>query len=488
MTAPAPSWPERLGAAVVVAAFLVMALVGLAATTRLGELLSQTWSQFPGGLGWRGLGLVIGLGGVSLLVLLWVGRVNERSLRRWMPAAGLALLVGVRLLAIVALPTPIPADDDPRYLHELAVGVLDGGNPLVAHRPMGYPTLLAVLYTAFGVRPILAELLNLLFAVMAGWILYRLVAGMVDRRAGAVALTLYALVPSQVLLVTMIYTETAYAALLLGAVALAASAVRGGRLGVAVAAGAVLAASQYVRPLSQAFLAAFLVVPFVSGLRPRRAVAIAGALAVSFGVVLAPIVAYNATTHGALSLATSSYGGWSLFVGANQEHDGRFNDDDQAILAGMDGSVWERSDALGRAALDRITSDPRGYADLLVRKFRVMWADDTFAVSAALPAREVPSFVRAGVAVVSQLTYALLSVATAAALWWVRRRPPPVAVLVAGIILLVTAAHAVLEVQPRYHAYVVPLFVVLAAPVAASRYDAGGRAAAQRSAAARSIR
>ena len=440
----------------------MLALIGMAASAQLGARLDAIWADLPGPIGFRGVAIasayVAAVGGITLLIR----RLGEPSLGRWMPWGGMLLLVAIRVLAIPLVDTPLPEDNDPLFLHQLAVGVLDGGNPLVAHRPMGFSTMLAALYAVFGVHPWLAEVLNLALAAACGWILFHYVLAAWGARAAAASLMLYAVLPSQILLVTTVFTEVAYSAFLMAALLAAAAAVRGGRLGITLLAGALLGISQYVRPLSQAFLATFVVLPFLSGMRASRAATASAVIAVSFLVVLAPIAAHNVTTHGDLSVATSSYGGWSLFVGANQDHAGMFNRDDQAILRGMEGSVWERSETLGRAGMDRIARDPRGFAELAVRKFRVMWGNDTYAVDAALSGSGAPGPIRGALALASQALYAMLAVAATIGLWRVRRRPPPEAVLVAGVILTLALAHTFVEVQPRYHGYVLPLLCAVA--------------------------
>ena len=459
------------GTAIVVAAVVVLALASLSAVAFLGRMVDNRWQSFPGTTGLASLALAavpcaLLAGGVVAL-----RRASVETLRRWTPLVPLLLVVALRLIAIVLAPTPIADDNDPRYLHELAVGVLEGGNPLVAHRPMGYSTALAALYAAFGVQPVLAELLNLAAAVLAGWLLFTIVDGAWGRRAGAVAVLVYAIVPSQILMVTAVFTETLYGAVLLAAIGLAASALaahavtRRGVLLVA-AAGVVLAASQYVRPVSQSFLPIFAAAPFLTGgLRLSRAGLLSLVLVGSFVAAMMPIVAHNATVHGALSLSTSSYGGWSVYVGANQEHDGRFNRDDQAVLAETPGgSVWERSEALGREGIERITTDPSGFASLAVRKFRVLWADDTYAVTNAFPAWDTTSVRHDALRIASQAIYAAVAALAVIGLWRSRRDPPPAVLLIAGIVVTVAIAHVVVEVQPRYHAYLVPLLCALAAP------------------------
>ena len=464
---------------IIYAAVAVIGMIAVVATARLGVMVDAAWAGIGSTTGVRGIALAVLCLGLVIAAVAVVRRVPDDGLRRWVPMAPLLLLIAVRAIAIPLVDTPISADNDPRYLHELAVGVLDGGNPLVAHRPMAFSTMLAGLYALFGVHPWLGELLNLGLAVLTGWMLHRVVLNAWGARPAAAALVVYALVPSQVLLTTTLFTETAYAAVLMTAIMLATGAVATGRIVAALATGAILAASQYVRPVSQAFLPMFALLPFLSGLRLSRAATVSATIAATFVLVLAPIAAFNLSTHGDLSLSTSSYGGWSVFVGANQVHNGMFNRDDQAILRATDGSVWERSKILGREGVERITGDPRGFAELAVRKFRILWSDDTYAVNAALPGLAPMDLTRHGLLLASQAVYAGLSVAATVGLWRQRQGRLAAAVLLAGLLVTIAVAHTFVEVQPRYHAYVLPLLCALAAPALASARVASrpGRAA-----------
>ena len=451
---------------------VVSGLVAVAATARFGTLLDAAWADVPGVIGLRGLAVTAAYLALGVALVLGIRRMGATALRRWVPWAPLLLLVGLRAAAIPLVETPLPPDNDPFFLHELAVEVLAGENWLVRHRPMGFSTMLAALYAVFGVHPWLAEALNLALAAVAGWMLHWFVRGGWGPVTAAMAVAIYAVVPSQVLLVTTIFTETLYSALLMTAIALAAGAMHSRRIATSVAAGALLGFSQYVRPLSQAFLATFIALPFLSGLRLARAAIAAAAITISFLIVLAPIAVHNAVTHGDLSLSTSSYGGWSVFVGTNQEHDGMFNRDDQSILRAMDGSIWENSEILGRAGIQRIVDDPRGFADLAIRKFRILWGDDTYAVGAALSGSSASDPIRSALVMTSQAIYTAIAVAAAIGLWRVRRSAPPEALILAGVLITMAAAHTFIEVQPRYHAYALPLLCALAA-VAAMRMSDG---------------
>jgi len=55
-------------------------------------------------------------------------------------------------------------------------------------------------------------------------------------------------------------------------------------------------------------------------------------------------------------------------------------------------------------------------------------------------------------------------------LWRMRRALPGTAVVILAMVAALALAHTFVEIQPRYHAYVEPLFCVLAGPgVAALR-------------------
>jgi hypothetical protein len=453
----------RFGSGVVAAAIVVTGFAALAATSSAGQLIHAAWTQFPGDLGFRGLALVVLLLGSGAGVIMVVRRLSIARLDRLSPWVPMAMLIGLRVLVIPLVETPIPPGGDPIILHQLAVGVLDGGNPVVAHRPMGFSTLLAGLYALFGVRPWLAEVLNLAFAILAGWMLYQLVLAGWGARRASIALVLYAIAPSPILMVTTVFTETVYSGLLLAALALTSAAVHGRRLAVAIAGGIMLAAAQYVRPMSQAFLPVLAAAPFLSGIRLARAGVIAAALIMSFIVALLPVAVHNLSVNDSLSLSTSSYGGWSLFVGANQEHDGRINADDQATLRSMEGSWWERSAELGRAGVERIVDDPGGFLALAVRKFHVLWSSESYAVGAALRGSDAGQTIRSALELVTQLAYVALAITAVVGLWRMRRAPPLEGVLMAAILVVVAVSHTFLEVQGRYNAYLIPLICALAA-------------------------
>jgi hypothetical protein len=170
-----------------------------------------------------------------------------------------------------------------------------------------------------------------------------------------------------------------------------------------------------------------------------------------------PLLPVIAETGG---VSTSTWGGWSLMIGANQEHDGTWNTDDARIYG-----QWgdERERLAQQEGIRRIVSDPAGFASLAVRKLHVMWASERYGVYFAFGSTSLAQNVREAISVISMAFYVAVFLAAATALWRMRRAPPEMALVILGIIGVVAVMHTFVEVQPRYHAYIVPLLALLAA-------------------------
>ncbi len=257
-------------------------------------------------------------------------------------------------------------------------------------------------------------------------------------------------------------TETTYSVSLLLAVLAVTQQVR--PRGHALV-GLLLGISQYYRATSLFLLPAFLLGCLWPGAVRRRQTLVASAtLLLAFIAVLLPVVEYNRRAHGELSVSTSAYGGWSLWVGANREHGGRWNLEDwEALFQLTDGTVRDDSKAAGPLGVKRIGEDPAGFALLAVDKFHTMWGSEAYGVnfsmasgSAALPGNTF-------LTLVSQIFYAVVTCAATLALIARRQSLNRLALLILTVTLTVALLHVFVEVRDRYHAYLVPLFIALAA-------------------------
>ena len=118
-------------------------------------------------------------------------------------------------------------------------------------------------------------------------------------------------------------------------------------------------------------------------------------------------------------------------------------------------------------AMAKIRENPVGVAALMVRKVPGMWADESYGVKWVFHPKNpralemTSATTRRLLTLASQAVYACLTVMAAVAV--LRRRQPDQALLLMILIFLAVAAvHLVVEIQPRYHAYLVPLMCVIA--------------------------
>jgi hypothetical protein len=441
-------------------AVIALGLIALVAVHGLYVLIDPLWSGSTRPWGRAGLAFTVGYAalGVTAGIAAWRAAESRRVPRALVPAAIILLAVLLRVAVAIAFDAPLRGEN--RIIQAQAVGVLDGAC-CFSHRPMGYPIALAGAYAILGIGPTVIEALNLVFAVATCWLVWSIGRAGWGSRVGASAATLYAVMPSQVLMVLVPLTEPMYTLLVVGSVRLAMELGRPG-FAIAAATGAVLAAAQYVRATAVSLLAPALALLAMlrGGAVPRlgRAAAMVGV----FVVLMLPVVSYNLEVHGDLSVSTSAYSGWSLYVGANREHNGQWNREDSARFAGFPGtSAWAKSKYAGTLVADRIAEDPEGALRLLPRKFVVMWADERYAAAYALAEGPATRQVHVGW-LVSQLFWAPLAVLAAIGMFAEARSRRPVALFIGMIVALVAISHLVLEVHSRYHAYVVPLLCLLA--------------------------
>jgi hypothetical protein len=449
-------------------AFLAIVLAAASAHlfTLLGPSLESAWLRFPDPMPWW----CVALTGAIIGGLAFVVRSAWRPDRiDWLLPLGLGL-VAVTRMVVIAVVHPAMVGDWANYF-DLAQRVADHG-PLFSTVPTGMPIVVGLLFRVFGPNVLVGEIANLLFALATGWLVHRLAAATWGRPAGAIALYLYAVSVSQVMMVTVFGTEVIYALAIIAAIAVMLEAVKvRGNIPLAAATGALLAAGQYIRAEAMGLIPAFIILPFLAGLDLRRAALVSSTCVTVFLLLLGPVVAYNRSTYGSWSISTSNFGGWSLLIGTNPTSVGQWNRADQALVP-TDSSSREFSDRAMGVAIDRIRAQPLSVVWLSVRKIVPQWAEEDYAASWTLaPAgnRQLDAGPRQ-VALVSQFVYVGSIAAALAALWMERRRRP----LAGLLILLVTGCfalvHTILEAQARYHFFVEPLFLVLAGGWLATRF------------------
>jgi hypothetical protein len=400
------------------------------------------------------IGALLAAAAVAALFLSGRGPLRSHPL-----AVGLALILGTRLVMVATIQTPLSSD----FLayHLLAVAMSQHG-PAWASVPIGWPLALAAVYAVLGANPLFGELLNVAIALATGWFIFDLGLRVLGRPGASLSLWLFALAPAQALWVVVLGSEAPYGLLLIAAV-WAIARFGTDRIWVVVLAGILLGAAQYVRATTPVILAAFVVVIVLAGSTPARAARAIVMIAAVFLLTLSPVIAHDFEASGVLSVSTSGFGGWSLFVGTNAASGGQYDKTLFAVVGGQAGTPAFDRRAL-TLALDRIERDPVGVAVLAVKKIPVMWASESYATDWTFDvrARGDTAVVRSMLIVVDQGVYALILLLAAYGLWRWRHARTTALLLIVLIILSVAAMHSVLEVQSRYHAYLEPLICVLA--------------------------
>ena len=395
-------------------------------------------------------------------------------------AVGFLVLIAVRL--VLAAWFDGAMDGEPREYDQLAEGVL-AGQCCMSDRPMGYSIVLAAAYATGIDRQVAVEVVNLLFAIVAGAAVLGIGRALYGWRVGAAALVAYAVWPAGALMVDVRLPHIAYDALVAGAVWVAVALPAGWRGSALV--GVLLGFAQYMRPSTIALLPAFALARVWSGGPLRRL--IVGAivpLGVAFLIVLIPAIWHNWTTYGEVSVSTSTFGGHSLYIGTDQRTGGRFSgkaNDELIALAGPEPHA--RSEVGARLAMERIRDDPAGIAWLAIAKQDTLWATERYGVEYGISRglRDRPANPRATTPLLmSQGFLAIVYLATAAGLYLRRRDLDVLGGLVIVLVWSVSLAHALLEVRDRHHAYVIPVLLPVAAVAAVALIDAVGGAIARR--------
>lgn len=452
---------SRLVGWLAIAAAALVALVAVVQLVRLVALVAQRWPHGPGPVGLLAVVVLAALAAAAMTAP-FLRELDHVRPATWL-IVGLALAAGLRLLAAALIDAPLSVDA--AAYRQMALDAL-GGQCCFGDRSPGLPIVLVPLYGWLGAVPAAHEAVNLVAGVAGGWLVFAIVRDEWDGRAAASALIGYALLPSLVLFTPVLLSEPLFTTIVLGMVrAIQLAARRSSPFVAAAVAGVLIAAAQYVRGLAPVLLLAAGVTLLIRVQPWRRAAMALGLMLAAFFLAASPIVVHNLQAHGELSIDSSSFLGNTLYIGTSQASDGRITPWLLHQISRLPGDdQWQRSQAAGRIGMRRVARHPLGFARLAVRKFPIMWGNDEEGVRFALSRAALQRPVGATLLLESQLAYATIAVGALVGFWLLRRRPGTVAIAVAVLLLATIGAHTFVEVKPRYHFWLIPLFTVMAAP------------------------
>ena len=428
-------------------------------------------------------------------------------------ALGVAAVALVARLAVVLWAAhAIPPSADGTYYEKLAERLAagqgytwlwpDGAVTYAAHYPVGYPAILALGYTLFGVAPVVAMLVNALIGTagaVAAWSLVGKASTATDGRLALGAGLAVALHPVLVPYTAAIMTEGVTASFLVIAAALAAHARRRQSWHWLVAMGLVLGVATLVRPQSLVFAPVFGALALNRANYRQRA--LAGGLALGIALaVCAPWTARNCRRMERCALVSVN-GGWNLAIGAQTNNgawqpidvpepcrevfqeaakDTCFGKEAQkgilahplAWIARMPAKLRATFDYFGAAPWYLNTANPKAFSEraklalggLETIVSRLLLAAALVSVWRAPGQRKLARRVVVGVGLAACVlvpgTVGYLALAVGIVLVW--RRLPLVMSTSAVVILATAAIHAVFFGAGRYGIVVVPFVTCLA--------------------------
>lgn len=397
--------------------------------------------------------------------------------RRWLLGLfALALLLRVAwVLAVDRRGLPV---NDTLFYDRSATGIADGagfawlGEPTSRWPPV-YPVLLGAAYWLFGASTTTGELVNAVVGAAAAPLVYLCGLRLFGRREAAVAGTLMAVFPGQVLVADVLLAETLYTTLLVAVLALCLWLPRE-RLWAAAAVGLAIGVAAETR--AEGLL--LLVVPLAAWWRPSwRQVA---ALCAGVAIVVGAWTVRNAIEMDAF-VPISTNGSQTLWSGHNPDAFGgpSYTTAERTLRLPRGTSPrrdeLEDSRRLRREALDWMAAHPVDEALLVPRKLAWLLRGDSWIVyqwvqpagpgepKALTDTAAVPLGNLADLFFYGLLTLTLL----AAVIAW--RGPRPLATEVRALWLLLGASLVlygfVLYGNYRYRVPLEPVMLILAAPL-----------------------
>jgi 4-amino-4-deoxy-L-arabinose transferase-like glycosyltransferase len=452
---------------------LLVDRVGFAATVAASTVLA-VWIAFYAvrdyslDYGWLGvpfaLAAVMGLASVP-----WLLERQPRLAQPWLIVA-----VGLLARATWAFYADVrPYRDFAYYWSQAELFTRD---PLPALQEAVTPPITIVYYGTIrflGGGLSAVYVINALAGGLQIWAVYRIAKGLgLAARHAALAAWLYALFPSLVFYSGAASAEVPFVTFAVLGLACATRALASGRgptvgdAGWLAGAGALFAMAHMTRNVGVMYLAGVMV---ALALAPRvgwgrKAVLIATVFG-AFALTTVPQGLSNLGVHGSYSINNQKYINTNLLFGTSRVSRGGFSQTEIDNIKAM-GYRLEPEEEFRRfalkareIALQRIKDDPWGMLRFaLTEKFDRMWGRDFVGGKKIEQVAEPTS--RFSLTATYYLLVVLFSLAGTIAIG--RRRLTRSTVLLLPV-LLIAAVHLVIEVQPRYHVVVMPLFCLAAA-------------------------
>ncbi|MBR9699975.1 hypothetical protein GOV09_05955 [Candidatus Woesearchaeota archaeon] len=372
--------------------------------------------------------------------------------------------VALRFLWLV-FSNPIQTSDFLDY-QNMAVDIMNGQYIFNPIKPTGASIITAMSYKLFGVHDLAALAPIVLLSSISILLIYGLCKHFFGKRTAIIVSLLFALLPEHIMYVNLIGSDVYFSFfILLGIYFLLVPKEK------LYLAGISFGIAQYFRPLAFIpVLAAILFFFVVKKQDIKTSIKNSIIVIILFAVVVSPIVSYNQSELGIVSISPSQMGGWSMLLATNPEFKGQYNTDDLALLdaevrarenTGVHDHVF-RDNVAKELAIQRFKEHPGRYAmTTIAYKPLRFWSRPSLGWSLeGIESKLAMSILYFGATMIHRMLLVLsmiLLVLHFKKEWWKNEG----IYFMLFYTVLVFGSHLLLEVQPRYHHVLLPVLVIM---------------------------
>lgn len=390
-------------------------------------------------------------------VALWSSRYSVYKI------AFVVILLGivVRLLWVAFVPTE-PFSDFLTF-HQSAIKLANGNE--VYYKSPGYTLLLSYGYRLYP-ENISGKLVNVILSSLSLLLLYLSVKNLASEKQALLALTLLAVMPSDIAMISVLGTDTAasfFGVLILYVITIYLNNRRSNKWILLL--GLFYGLSLTIRSSFAFYLPVIVVGCVWAGFpdlkRIGKSLLIAGT-GILIGLLIIIIGYFVSTGHFSTKVLQGEGGerlSQIIMHGTNLKSDGMWSKEVAELVL-----RWPAEQSLQLAIKESITkikSDPTGFLLLIPRKMFILWGPNNYG-NYWSQLKEFNSNLDLWIALFSQSLYVIVMLGALFSFLLKRDLNKSDSILLL-ILLLTFLPHIVLEVQPRYHHHIMPFLILCAA-------------------------
>lgn len=365
----------------------------------------------------------------------------------------------IRLLWIIIIPTE-PFSDFLAF-HQSAIN-LSIGNETYFKSP-GYVLLLSLCYCLYP-HYISGKLLNVIVSTLSMLFTYFCAKKLTNEKEGVIALTLFAIMPSEIVMTSVLGTENiaAFFGIFLLFVTTQSLISKPSSTKWVFILGMVYGLALTIRSSFLFYLPGIILWLFWSDFPSFRKIGYS-LLITGTGILaglLMILLGYFASTSHFSTKYLQSQDSFPFLAGTNFLSNGRWTPEDAELFFSWPAD--QRNQLSRKEAFTRIKSDPIGFLLLIPRKMYWLMAPNDYGNYWSLKNVEVGNNFDLWIALLSQSVYVIIMISTLCS-FTAKGNLSRVSYIVLIILLLTLTPHTILEVQARYHHYIVSFLCLSAA-------------------------